>query len=124
VRVLAVPLWRERERGTPLMKLRSPIRIVRTRTLDELSKKADATDTATVHCAAALFALQTVHGDRFQVLERLDGIVDDLQVHILRRHLAVELLQEIDPTELPHEVAEQIRIAREALIRGGEEVTA
>jgi hypothetical protein len=106
------------------MRLRSPIRIVRTRTLNELREKADATDSATVHSAAALFALQVVHGDRDQVLERLDGIVDDLQVHILRRHLAVELLQEIDPTGLPYEVAEQIRIAREALVRGGEEVTA
>ncbi len=119
-----MPLRRERERGQSLMKLRSPIRVVRTRTLDELREKADATDTATVHSAAALFALQTVHGDRDQVLKLLDGIVDDLQVHILRRHLAVELLQEIDPTGLPHEVAEQIRIAREALVRGGEEVTA
>ncbi|MFI1568496.1 hypothetical protein ACH4ZX_36675 [Streptomyces sp. NPDC020490] len=103
------------------MKLRFPFRVVRTSVLDELREKADAADTATVHCAAALFALQTVHSDRDQVLERLDGIVDDLQVHILRRHLAVELLQEIDPTELPHEVAEHIRTAREALIRGGEE---
>lgn len=106
------------------MKLRLPISIISTRALDELREKADSVDTATVHYAAALFALQAVHGDRDQVLERLDAIVDDLQVHILRRHLAVELLQEIDPTVLPHEVAEQIRIAREALIRGGEEVTA
>ncbi|MET8945441.1 hypothetical protein ABZX30_18110 [Streptomyces sp. NPDC004542] len=106
------------------MKLRFPIRVVLARTLDELREKADGVDTATVHCAAALFALQTVRGERDQVLERLDGIVDDLQIHLLRRHLAVELLQEIDPTELPHEVAEQIHIAREALIRGGEEAAA
>lgn len=106
------------------MKLRSPIRIVRTRTLDELREKADGADTLAVHHAAALFALQTVHGDRDQVLKRLDGIAYDLQIHILRRHLAVELLQEIDPIGLPHEVAEQIRIAHEALTRGGEEVTA
>lgn len=106
------------------MKLRSPIRVVRTRMLDELREKADATDTATVHTVAALFALQTVHGDRDRVQQLLDGIADDLQIYILRRHLAVELLQAIDTTGLPHEAAEQIRTAREALVRGGEEVTA
>jgi hypothetical protein len=107
------------------MKLRfPPVCIVRARTLEELREKADGADLLAVHCAAALFSLEIVHSDRDQVLKHLDGIVDDLQVHILRRALAVELLQEIDPTGLPNEVAEQIRTAREALIRGGEEVTA
>ncbi|MGW3200086.1 hypothetical protein ACWDBD_37080 [Streptomyces sp. NPDC001118] len=106
------------------MKLRSPLRLVRTSTLDELRAKADAVDTATVNCAAALFALKTVHGDRDQVLKRLDEIADDLQVHILRRALAVGQLAEIDLTGLPHEVAEQIRTAREALVQGGEGVSA
>lgn len=106
------------------MKLRLPIRVIRTRELDELRKKAGAADNATVHCAAALFALQTVHGDRAQTLRHLDLVVDDLQVHILRRARAAQLLQEIDPTGLPEAVAAQIITAREALIRGGEEVTA
>ncbi|MFK4694222.1 hypothetical protein [Streptomyces pristinaespiralis] len=106
------------------MKLRFPVRIVGTRTLEELREKADGADLLAVHCAAALFSLGIVHSDRDQVLERLDGIVDDLQVHILRRALAADLLQEIDPIGLPREAAEQIRTAREALIRGGEEVTA
>lgn len=105
------------------MKLRLPIRVVRTRALDELREKADATDAATVHCAAALFALQIVHGDRARTLDHLDQVVDDLQVHILRRARAAQLLQEIDPTGLPDAAAAQILTAREALIRGGEEVT-
>lgn len=105
------------------MKLRLPVRVVRTRELDELREKADRTLAATVHCAAALFALQIVHGDRARTLSHLDQVVDDLQVHILRRARAAQLLQEIDPTGLPEAAAAQIRIAREALIRGGEEVT-
>ncbi|MBZ3918118.1 hypothetical protein [Streptomyces acidiscabies] len=106
------------------MKLRFPVRVVRTRELDELREQADRTLAATVHCAAALFALQTVHGDRAQTLRHLDLVVDDLQVHILRRARAAQLLQEIDPTGLPEAAAAQILTAREALIRGGEEVTA
>ncbi|MFD7867613.1 hypothetical protein [Streptomyces sp. NPDC059783] len=109
------------------MKLRLPtlpVRVVRTRELDELREQADRTLAATVHCAAALFSLQTVHADRAQVIDRLDEVADDLQIHVLRRARAVQLLQEIDPTGLPETAAAQILTAREALIRGGEEVTA
>ncbi|MDN3262912.1 hypothetical protein QWJ26_24510 [Streptomyces sp. CSDS2] len=102
------------------MTPRFPFRVVRTRTLDELQAKADAADGGALLAAAALIALQVGQVERERVLEHLDGITDDLQVHILRRALAVELLTGIDTRQMP---AEQIRIAREALVRGGEEVT-
>lgn len=109
------------------MKLRLPtlpVRIVRTCELNELREQAECTLAATVNCAAALFSLQTVHADRAQVIDRLDEVADDLQIHVLRRARAVQLLQEIDSTGLPEAAAAQILTAREALIQGGEEVTA
>ncbi|MGW7007213.1 hypothetical protein ACWGCW_31515 [Streptomyces sp. NPDC054933] len=96
-----------------------PFRIVRTTTLDELR---DDTLWLAAGQAAALFVLQRTQAQKDNALADVDQAVDDLQVHILRRALAVELLQEI--TDVPPEAAVQIRNACDALIRGGEAVPA
>ncbi|TLQ38996.1 hypothetical protein [Streptomyces marianii] len=112
--------------------MRWPIRLVRASVLDELREKADQADALqtvadeaglqAVHFAATQLALQMTQIDKARALENLDQAVDDLQVHILRRARAIELLQQIH--DVPPEAAEHIRLACDALIRGGEVVPA
>ncbi|MEV8107815.1 hypothetical protein [Streptomyces sp. NPDC088135] len=94
-----------------------PFRLVRTRTLAGLTDKA-AHDglVLAVRLAGAQFVQQEAE-------QRARELTDDVQVHILRRGLALRHLTAIDTDQLPPEAAEQIRFACEALIRGGEEVT-
>ncbi|PBC72398.1 hypothetical protein BX261_7272 [Streptomyces sp. 2321.6] len=89
--------------------------------LKVLRRKARHADEDTlavvVRAAAALFNLRLAQ-------QRIDDLADQAQVLILRRSLAIELLHEIDHSQLPPEAAEQIRIAIDALVRGGEVVKA
>ncbi|MEK8175053.1 hypothetical protein NKH77_56145 [Streptomyces sp. M19] len=86
--------------GRSRMRMRLPIRIVRTRTLDALWAKADWADSVDAHYAAALYGLRAAHEDNRRVLERLDEVTDDLQVHILRASHADKLLAEIDTSQV------------------------
>ncbi|MFJ9412505.1 hypothetical protein [Streptomyces sp. NPDC101393] len=91
--------------------------LMQERELKVLRRKARHADEDTlavvVRAAAALFALR-------QARQRIDALADQAQVLILRRSLAIELLNEINPAQLPPEAAEQIRITIDALVRGGE----
>lgn len=113
---------------------RFPWRIVRADRLDELTTveahietfqaAADDSLLQAVRLAGVLFELQVTEQLRARAQERVHQLADHAQVLILRRSLAVELLDEIDTTQLPPEAAEQIRIAVDALVRGGEVVNA
>ncbi|MEW1926366.1 hypothetical protein [Streptomyces sp. NPDC088360] len=126
--------------------MRAPFRLVRTAELQELRDAAASCD---IHAEEAtelerrlrgleadlIGAFHLISGLRGQLAwvhqrtavlageSHVDALLDEVQVHILRRALAIELLQEIDPGQLPPEVAEQIRLACEALTRGGEVVS-